>query len=402
MSKFILIVLDGFGIGAMDDVVKARPQDAGSNTFAHICRELPDLKLANLESIGLMNAASFESKLMKKSPAACYGTASLAHFGADTFNGHQEIMGTRPKQPLIKPFNESIHIIYDTLKASGYKVKYMGNKLKFLLVNDYITVADNLEADPGQIYNLTAPLDYISYEEVLKVGRLVRSVVPVSRVIPFGGSEVNIDDILAAVEEKDGRFIGINAPKSGVYNKGYNVIHLGYGVNEKVQVPYILGINKIPITLLGKVADIVENPFGKSISCVDTREVLELTCREFEKMSHGFICTNVQETDLAGHAQNVNTYAEKLKISDEYIGRLKKSMAEDDLLLVMADHGNDPTIGHSHHTREQVPLLIYNKKICSRFVGNRTTLSDVGATVCDYFQLPSPENGESFLKILQS
>lgn len=400
MKRFVVVVLDSFGVGAMEDVMEVRPQDLGSNTCKHILDRLPELRLPNLEKLGLMNALGDETEYMHKNPKANYGISALAHFGADTFNGHQEIMGTKPKKPLFQPFQQCIHEVYEALTSAGYEVQYKGDKLKFLLVNNCVTVADNIEADPGQIYNLTAALDLIPYKEVLKIGRIVRKVVKVSRVIPFGGINVSLEDILNAVEEKEDKFIGINAPKSGVYNEGYEVIHLGYGIDAEVQVPTILGKKGIPVVLLGKVADIVENPYGNSISCVDTEEVMKLTIKEMEAMEEGFICTNVQETDLAGHAENAERYAEKLAIADKYIGEVMDKMQEEDILIVMADHGNDPTIGHSHHTRENVPLLIYKKGLEGKFIGLRDTMSDVGATVVDYFKADKTENGASFLNKL--
>jgi phosphopentomutase len=397
LNRFIVVVLDSFGVGYMQDAAAVRPEDVGSNTFGHILDKVSDFKLPNLEKLGIMNALGRETTHMKKNTEACYGISSLMHHGADTFYGHQEIMGTRPKKPIKEPFSKAIEKVYEALKAAGYEVEYKGDKLKFLLVNGCVTVADNIEADYGQIYNLTAALDLIPYSEVLKIGNVVREVVEVSRVIPFGGINVSVDDILAAIEEKDNRFIGINAPKSGVYNEGYQVIHLGYGINPEVQVPTILGKKGISIVLLGKVADIVDNNFGKSISCVDTEEVMKITIKEMEKFESGFICTNVQETDLAGHAESVERYAEKLKIADKYIGEIMSKLEGNDILIVMADHGNDPTIGHSHHTRENVPILVYGPKIKSGFIGHRSSLSDVGATVMEYFASIGIENGQSFL-----
>ncbi|MDZ5035394.1 phosphopentomutase, partial [Clostridium perfringens] len=107
-----------------------------------------------------------------------------------------------------------------------------------------------------------------------------------------------------------------------------------------------------------------------------------------------------QETDLSGHAENIDRYAEKLQISDKLIGELIETITGDDILLVMADHGNDPTIGHSKHTREMVPIMIYGENIKEGTVGVRATLSDVGATVADYFKVKAPENGASFLNKL--
>ena len=111
----------------------------------------------------------------------------------------------------------------------------------------------------------------------------------------------------------------------------------------------------------------------------------------------GFICTNVQETDLAGHEQNTDKYAEKLMIADKYIGRIMETLDGNDRLIVMADHGNDPTIGHSHHTREYVPILLYGKDLKPNYLGQRKTLSDVGATVVKYFDCENTENGYPLL-----
>lgn len=393
MNRFVVIVLDSFGIGYMEDDAVVRPQDVGANTCKHILERVPNLRLPSLEKLGLMNALGEEVGSMKKSIDAVYGKAALMHVGADTFLGHQEIMGTRPKAPFIEPFSKSIDKVYIVLKEAGYKVEYMGNNTKFLLVNGCVTVGDNIEADLGQVYNLTSTLDLITYEEVLQIGQLVRNNVKVSRVIAFGGKNVSIKNILDAAYEKDGKYIGINAPKSGVYNEGYQVMHMGYGVNPDVQAPTILGKKGVFVSLLGKVADIVSNDFGKSISCVDTKEVMELTIKEIQNTKSGFICTNVQETDLAGHEQNTHKYAEKLMIADEYIGHIMEILEGNDRLIVMADHGNDPTIGHSHHTREYVPILLYGKDLKPSYLGQRKTLSDVGATVVKYFNCENTENG---------
>ncbi|WP_091685553.1 alkaline phosphatase family protein [Anaerocolumna aminovalerica] len=136
------------------------------------------------------------------------------------------------------------------------------------------------------------------------------------------------------------------------------------------------------------------------ISCVDTKTVLELTIDEVKNRKSGFICTNVQETDLAGHSQNSRWYKELLEIADEKIGEIITLLKEEDILVVMADHGNDPNIGHNRHTRENVPLLIYKKGITGVSLGLRSSLSDVGATVCEYFNVKQPQNGSSFLRFL--
>lgn len=401
-KKFIVIVLDGFGMQAMADAKTVRPGDEVSSTLGSILHDYPRMKLPNLEKLGLMNAYGKESSRMKFFEKAVCGRSELMHFGADTFMGHQEIMGTLPKRPLVQPFQQKVDEAKDHLEQKGHKVEVRRNgPLRYLLVDDYCTVADNIDADLGMAYNCTAPLDFLSFEKELEIGRAVREVVTVNRVIPFGGTQTTIEDILAAEETRQDTFIGIHAVKSKSYEHGYQCRHLGYGVDEKVQAPTILTEAGIPVSLFGKVADIVANEKGKSVSCVDTEEVLDKTIEEMKNMDYGFICTNVQETDLAGHSQDSGWYKKLLEISDEKIGQMLELLNDEDVLLIMADHGNDPNIGHNRHTRENVPLLVRKKGVEGVDLGLRKTLSDVGATVCDFFGTDMPQNGTSFLQLLK-
>ena len=164
MKRFIVIVSDGFGMGAMKDAKEVRPGDEIANTFGSILRDFPDIRFPNLERLGLMNAYGRESQCMKFSPDANFGRAELMHWGADTFMGHQEIMGTLPKKPVAQPFQEKVDIIREHLLEKNHKVEVRETAgLRYLLVDDYVTVADNIDADLGMAYNCTAPLDFISF-----------------------------------------------------------------------------------------------------------------------------------------------------------------------------------------------------------------------------------------------
>ena len=402
MSKrFIIIVLDGFGIGAMQDASIARPGDEKANTLRSILQDYPNLKLPTLEKLGLMNAYGSESESMKFNPLANFGKSELMHYGADTFMGHQEIMGTFPKKPTVDPFQTHVEAVVEILKSNGHKIEVIEHAgLQYVVCDDCVTIADNLEADLGMCYNVTAPLDYISFEKELEIAELVREEVTVGRVIVFGGTGNNMQDLYNAEEIREGKFIGIASAKSKSYEQGYQCRHLGYGVDKNVQVPTILTNAGIPVTLIGKVADIVANDNGTSISCVPTGECMELTYNAISNMNQGFICTNIQETDLAGHAQDSTRYKEVLQQADKGLAKILPLLTENDILIIQADHGNDPNIGNSRHTRENVPLLIYRKGLYGVNVGTRKTMSDNGATCCDFFGVKSPENGESYLKLL--
>ncbi len=130
-------------------------------------------------------------------------------------------------------------------------------------MNEAVTVADNVECDPDQAWNVTAAIDDVDFETELEIERIVRGVAKIPRVIVFGGRQVHLPNLLAAIEVH-GHLIGVNAPKSGVYVNDYHWIHMGYGVDEKVQVPYILGRHGIDVHLLGKVVDVCAKSSGRA------------------------------------------------------------------------------------------------------------------------------------------
>lgn len=402
-GRFVVIVLDSFGVGAMTDVPDVRPADTGSNTGLHIIEKKPSIAIPTLVDLGLMNAIGEETDALKFSETANWGTSNLGHQGADSFLGHQEIMGTTPPIPLNQPFNEMIDQVEEHLQANGYDVRRVGeaDEPQILVVNDSATVGDNLETDLGQVFNVSAALDLMPFEEVKRLGEHVREVVKVSRVIAFGGEDIDLDNLLDARKVLEDKFAGVDAPESGVYDKGYQVVHLGYGIDKNVQIPTILDKAGIPVVLAGKVADIVQTDSDYLYPGVDSDTLFDAFNREVAEKEYGFFCLNIQETDLAGHGEDVERYADRLEVSDKRIAELLPLLTEKDILIVTADHGNDPTIGHSQHTRERVPLLIYKKGLVGRQIGERDNMSDTAATAAAYFGVKDPQHGESYLNLLK-
>lgn len=179
MARFVVLVIDSFGVGAMKDVTLVRPQDAGANTCGHILSQLPHLQLPTLEKLGLINALGYAPGDMQPSDSATWGVAELQHEGGDTFMGHQEILGTRPLPPLRMPFCDVIDRVEQALVSAGWQVARRGEELQFLWVNQAVAIGDNLEADLGQVYNITANLSVISFDDAIKIGRIVREQVQV-------------------------------------------------------------------------------------------------------------------------------------------------------------------------------------------------------------------------------
>lgn len=398
MSRFIINVLDSFGVGAMADVPQVRAADIGANTAKHIIEKVPTIEIPTLEKLGLMNVLGFETDRLKFSKGANWGKAKLTHHGADSFLGHQEIAGTTPKEPLNQAFNEVIDVVAKHLVAKGYQVRFVGEdgEPTILVVNEAATVGDNLETDLGQVFNVSAALDVISFEELVSLGRAVREVVKVSRVIAFGGRGINLENLLSARKVK-GKFAGVDAPESGVYQQDYQVIHLGYGIDPNVQLPTILDCNGIAVALFGKAADIIQTSSTKLFPGVETTDLYDTLLSEMKKNADGLFFINIQETDLAGHAEDVERYANRLEVSDKKIAEVMAAMEDEDILVVMADHGNDPTIGHSQHTREYVPLLVYSRGIAGKNIGERASMADVAATAAEFFNVVAPQHGCSFL-----
>ncbi len=398
MSKrFVVVVLDSFGIGAMDDVAVVRPQDLNSNTAMHLIEYPHSKKWNNLLKLGLMNAMDYEKDTFKKADKAIFGKSKLKHFGADSYFGHQEISGTNPKKPAFTKFSYHIDEIEVDLIQQGYQVERITkNNLQILKINNVICIGDNMETDLGQAINVVGALDDCGFELIDTIGHIVRKHVKVPRVIAFGGSNVTIQDITNNIITKD-EFIGIDAPGSGVYKENYQVIHIGYGVDKTKQLPLALDKVGIKNYFYGKVENIVYNPNGINFPCVDTYDTLTKLIEDIDLYQEGFFFLNIQETDLAGHGENPKRYIDVLNIADERIGVLMSKLEKEDVLIVMADHGNDPTIGHSKHTREYVPILVYrkdNKDLIN--IGTLETMADIGQTVAEYFGI-SIEFGTSFL-----
>lgn len=259
-----------------------------------------------------------------------------------------------------------------------------------------ICIGDNMETDLGQAINVVGALDYCGFSMIEEVGHIVRKHVRVPRVIAFGGSNVTIERIEENIITKDG-FIGVDAPKSGVYDKNYHVTHIGYGVDVNEQVPIAVANKGVENHLYGKAENIIYAPNGTRFPCVDTNDTFDGLIKDLKIYNKGLFVVNIQETDLSGHAMDAERYIDVLNIADRRIGDLMNLLNEEDVLIIMADHGNDPTIGHTRHTRENVPILVYrknNNKLID--IGYRETMADVGQTAADYFGTEI-KNGKSFL-----
>ena len=404
-KRALVLVLDGLGIGEMPDVKKTRKKDIGAYTLKSILKNQDPKKYPNFTKIGLSNIRSFGLPKTTK-PLMNYGKSKLTHFGADTYWGHQEIVGTKPIMPVIQHTIDIADDLAKAFKAKGHKVRFYKNKA-VIIIDKNVVIADNLEADPGWVISVTGSRDYISFKKILEIGKIARSVFKTSRVNVHGGKFIDLNGLLkhikVAKDDQGKKFIGHDVSKTGIYpSPHFRQIQLGYGVNPNKQITSILTKNKIPVVFIGKAGDVITCQGAQYNPMAQTDGVIKLIYEKLSKQKNGLIMANVQETDLSGHAQDKKAYLKAFNQVEKSLLKIIKKLNKNDLFIITADHGNDPTIGHPNHTREYTPLLAMqkgNSKIGN--LGTRKTLSDIGATLADFFAVPKPENGISFLhKIL--
>lgn len=373
MVKVILIVIDSLGIGAMEDVYIYRKNDIGSNTLKSLINKSTNLNIPNLCKMGIINALGQEIKTFKFRDVATYGRAKLGYKGADSYLGHMEMFGYDLSSIELKAIRESIGDIIERLKLLGYNVQVRNRGLKYIVINECVFIGDNIEAESGSVYSVIGCNDRIKFNEIKQIAEEVRKIVKVPRVVAVS-SNMTIDELEKYIEIED-NYIGINSEKCSLYNREYEVEHIPYKLDDSNTLTEFLYDNSISTTLIGKVADMIPSDNFNKIKLLNNEDIFNEIKKVITLNSNGFIAVNFQECDLSGHLNSVDEYVKKLNEIDKYIGWILSNVQENDMVIVTADHGNDPTIGHRYHTREKVPILIRNSEGHNGFIGEFKDLS---------------------------
>ncbi len=397
-KRAICLVLDGCGVGNMDGGTES------PNTVASVERIAGGLNVPTLDALGFRaaQALAYPPQIRRfdnssRAPGGA-GRSRTAYVGADTYLGHQELMGTIPDAPERITLDELGDQLVGALGKKGVRAQWAPAADGRVLTVGAVVIHDNIEAERGVNINVTASLDEIDFADVLAIGEAVRAVTNVGRVIVVGGRGFRREDILAHVRRHEQGHIGVDTPSLGVYDEHYRVRHLGYPVDTSKQAPTLAKQRGLQVALLGKAADVVSCPSPDMLDrAIDTDGVFDRATEALNEFTHGLVVMNIQETDIAGHEQDAVRYRSVLERVDYRLAQLLDLLADDDLLIISADHGNDPGVGSSQHTREYVPLLVYGHKVACFNVGTRDTLSDVGSTLCDWLELPQPQNGTPVL-----
>ena len=367
-KRVFLVVLDGCGIGSMSDA--ANYGDEGTNTILHTIGDKYHLDV--LELFGL-------TKLLGKevdNTRGLYMRVNTLNKNKDSLNGHYELMGAIPKIPYqTYPDGFPKDLIDKIQKAIGTEV--IGNVASdgVKIINDlgemhFKTGAPIIYTSCDSVLQLAAHEDVISTEELYDMCEKISKIVSnddykIARVIarPFTG--------------KRGEYIRTSKRKD-------------YSVDPPINVLDLLDRNNIPTICIGKIADLFNN---KSISVkIKTSDNIDgmMKLIDFAKGEfNGLLFANLNDFDSDyGHRRDREGFLKALEEFNYYLPILLKNLKKDDLLMITADHGCDPTHKGSDHTREMVPLMIYSpifKK--GKMLDDRESLADIGATILDNFNI---------------
>lgn len=384
-KRVFLIVLDSVGIGEAPDA--ADYHDVGADTLGHIATYMNGIKLPQLEELGLGNIREIEGVMAETRPRAHYTKMEEASVGKDTMTGHWEMMGLYIDQPFQTfPNGFPADLIGDL--ESKTKRKIIGNKPA-----SGTAILDELGKEHLETGALIV---YTSADSVLQIAAH-EAVVPLEELY-------EICEIARALTLNEHHLVGrvIARPfigEPGAFKRTANRHDYALKPFGKT-VMNTLEESDYDVISIGKIADIFDGEgITKSLRTVSNDDGMDKLMATLETDFTGMCFLNLVDFDAKyGHRRDAEGYGLALEQFDRQLKVLLASLAEGDLLLITADHGNDPTHHGTDHTREYVPLLAYHSEIGKGSpLPIRNTFADVGATIADNFNVALPEYGISFL-----
>lgn len=385
-KRVFLIVLDSVGIGELPDAKDYN--DEGAHTLGHIAERMNGLNVPNLSRLGLGHIEKLEGVSADAPPEAAFGKMKEISIGKDTTTGHWEIMGIRIETPfktwpngfpdsLIKPFSERIgRGVLGNKPASGTEIiAELGEE--HMRTGDVIvyTSADS-------VFQVAAHEEIVPLEELYEICKVAR--------------ELTLDDEHSVVRVIARPFVGEPGHFTRTANRrDFSVSPPGKTVMNELQEA---GFTSIAI---GKISDIYAGEgITEALKTKSNMDGVDKLLETMRKDFTGLSFVNLVDFDaMYGHRRDPIGYGKALEEFDRRLPEILGALGEDDLLIITADHGNDPIHHGTDHTREYVPLLVYYIGMKGgQPLGVRETFADVGATIADNFQVTKPSIGTSFLR----
>lgn len=385
-KRILLIVLDGAGIGAMPDAPEWG--DAGSDTLGHIL-ESRDVHLPNMQRLGLGNVRPLANVPPLDQPDGSFGRCALRSNGKDTTTGHWEMAGIILEQAFPTYPNGFPNSILDRfISETGVpgilgNVPASGTEIIKDLGEAHVTTGKPIVYTSGDsVFQIAA------HEDVIKLDRLYE-ICETARAILDG-------------EHRVGRVIA--RPFLGEPGKFYRTDNRhDYAVPPpRENLLPALKDEDLDVVCIGKIASIYDSMgVTEDLKAKNNQQSIDQTIHALGQNTRGLIFSNLVDFDmLYGHRRDVEGFARALEHFDESLPAIEAAMRDDDLMIITADHGNDPSYPGSDHTREYAPLLVYGKSARPGVnLGTRDSLADIGQTIAENFGLKLTA-GKSFLSDL--
>ncbi|MGA9226212.1 MAG: phosphopentomutase [Mesobacillus sp.] len=388
-KRVFLIVMDSVGIGEAPDAEKFG--DKGSHTLGHIAERMNGLNMPNMGQLGLSNIEEIKGIQPAQKPLAFYTKMEEASNGKDTMTGHWEIMGLNIQTPFqVFPDGFPDELISELESRSGRKI--IGNKpasgteiLDELGEEHMKTGALIVYTSADSVLQIAAHEEIVPIEEQYEICKIARELTldekyMVGRVIarPFLGEPGNF--------------------KRTSNRHDYALKPFGRTVMNEMKDA------GLDVLAIGKISDIYDGEgVTESLRTVSNMDGMDKLLQTLDQDFTGLSFLNLVDFDaLFGHRRDPEGYGKALEEYDARLNEVFSKLKDDDLLIITADHGNDPVHYGTDHTREYVPLLVYSKGMAEgKELPVRKTFADIGATVAENFEVQMPEHGTSFLKELK-
>lgn len=385
MKRAILLILDSAGIGELPDA--DRYGDVGSNTIANIAKAIGGLKMPNMEGLGLGNIHPIQGVDKSQTPAGAWGKAAEASVGKDTVTGHWEIAGCILKNPLnTYPNGFPREIIGEFERRIGRPT--IGN-----------TVASGTEiiAQLGEEHMKTGyPIIYTSADSVFQIAAH-EGIIPIEE--QYRMCQIARDMLVG--EWTVGRVIArpFVGDSSQTFKRTSNRHDYSLDPFCKTILEYIAEAG-LSVSGVGKIKDIFNGKgVTRSVRITDNMDGIDKTLEAMKLDEGGLLFINLVDFDmLFGHRNDPQGYGRALEDVDKRLGEVFLAMGDEDMLIITADHGCDPTTVSTDHSREYIPILVYGKGIKPVDIGIRDTFADIGKTILDYLSVDNEMDGNSFLQ----
>lgn len=383
MKRTIVIVLDSVGVGELPDAPKYG--DTGSDTLGNIAAAIEGFSLPNLEMLGLGSIDGIKGYTVIKNPIGCFGKMAERSTGKDTTTGHWELAGITLENsfPLYpKGFPDDVVSRFEA--AIGTKT--LGN---------YPVSGTEIIKQLGQQHVMTGyPIIYTSADSVFQIAAH-EDIIPIEKLYEICKKARSILTGEHAVGRVIARpFIGVE----GSFTRTDRRRDFSLKPFKKTILEYIKE-KGLEVKAVGKIEDIFAGQgITEAVHIHGNMDGVEKTLDYIKQRFDGLIFTNLVEFDMNfGHRNDVKGYANALSEFDKRLPELLAALEDNDILIITADHGCDPTTGSTDHSREYIPLLVYGKRLKQGVnLGTRKTFSDVAQTLSEVFDTAGSFDAKSF------